>query len=265
MNTTIKTFTCLALLILALMARAQTVTLAVEATFPAEQATFVYEPLKKYLETETGFTVNIEVKDNYYFYWRAAKNETPEFTLDASHVAAYRMEEKGYIPVATVQEETKYHLISDFEPAEGQSIDEFLVGKSVVMLPNPNMASLLFDRWFTDLFLQPNKVVSALSWEDVMEQVFAQTAQAAIVPSSVYEIYSNLLELKVSDPMPGITFLAAPHVDSGTREVFKKAIMAIGSDDETFDILAELNTDGFIEVDKEKYKDLAQFLTRLLY
>ncbi|WP_154224748.1 phosphate/phosphite/phosphonate ABC transporter substrate-binding protein [Marinicella rhabdoformis] len=265
MNSTIKLLTCLVLLSTSFVTRAQTVTLAVEATFPSEQATFVYEPLKRYLESKTGFTVNIEVKDNYYFYWRAAKNETPEFTLDASHVAAYRMEEKGYIPVATVQEEIRYHLISDFEPAEGQAIDAFLVGKSVVMLPNPNMASLLFDQWFTDLFLQPTKVVSALSWEDVMEQVFAQTAQAAIVPSSVYEIYSNLLELKVSDPMPGLTFLAAPHVDSGTRENFKKAIMAIGETDETFDILAELNTDGFIEVDKEKYKDLSQFLTRLLY
>ncbi len=245
--------------------QAQTVTLAVEATFPVEQAQFVYEPLKKHLEKQTGYTVNIEIKDNYYFYWRAAKNQTPEFSLDAAHVAAYRMEQKGYKPIARVQEDTRYHLISDFEPAEGQSIDQFLVGKSVVMLPNPNMASLLFDRWFTDLFLQPQKVVSALSWEDVMEQVFAQTAQAAIVPSSVYEIYSNLLELKASDPMPGLTFLAAPHVDSGTVENFKKAILAIGTDDESFDILAELNTDGFIEVDPESYKGLADYLTRLLY
>ena len=133
MNATIKTLVCLALLSTTFLTQAQTITLAVEATFPSEQATFVYEPLKKYLEKQTGYTINIEVKDNYYFYWRAAKNETPEFTLDAAHVAAYRMEEKGYVPMATTQEETKYHLISDFEPAEGQSIDAFLVGKSVVM------------------------------------------------------------------------------------------------------------------------------------
>ena len=51
-----------------------------------------------------------------------------------------------------VQENMTYHLISIFEPEQGQDIGEFLVGEGVVTLPKPNKASILFDQWFTDLF-----------------------------------------------------------------------------------------------------------------
>jgi ABC-type phosphate/phosphonate transport system substrate-binding protein len=247
------------------IAWSQTVTLAIEATYPKEQAEFVYEPLKNWLEKKTGLTVQIEVADNYYFYWRSARNNEPEFTLDASHIAAYRMEEKGYEPLARTQENVSFHLISNYEPAEGQSIEEFLVGNRVVTLPSPNLGSVLFDQWFTDLFLQPQKIVTALSWEDVIEQVFAGSADAAIVPSSLFQLYPNFASLKESEPYPGLTFLASPNVSIQLRESFKSAVMSIGEDDESFDILAEINSDGFVEVNKDDYKGLAEILTKRMY
>ena len=242
----------------------QTVTLAVEATYPSDQAELVYEPLKNWLQKKTGFKVNIESADNYYFYWRSAKNNQPEFTLDASHIAAYRMQEKNYIPLARLQEDVSFHLISNFEPAEGQSIGEFLVGEHVVTLPTPNMGSVLYDQWFTDLFLQPRKIVTALSWEDVLEQVFAQSANAAIIPSHLFELYPNFLSLKESDAFPGMTFLAAPSVDPNVRKIFKDAILSLGEDDESYEVLAELNSDGFIETTIEDYKELDKILVEIM-
>ena len=253
------------MLLLALSVNSQTITLAVEGNYPKDQAQFVYEPLKNYLESKTGMTVEILAPENYYFYWRDAKNGDPDFTLDASHVAAYRVQEKNYIPLARVQEDTKYYLISNFEPEDGQSIGEFLVGNRVVTLPNPNYGSILFDEWFTDLFLQPQKVVTALSWEDVIEQVFAQSADAAIIPSALFELYPNFATLQESRSYPGLTLLASPTVNPQVRESFKNAVMAIGEDDESYDILAELNSDGFIEVDMAAYDGLAELLTRLRY
>ncbi|WP_223787817.1 phosphate/phosphite/phosphonate ABC transporter substrate-binding protein [Marinicella meishanensis] len=244
---------------------AQTVTLAVEAVYPKDQAEFVYEPLKNWLEKRTGLTVNIEIADNYYFYWRSAKNSEPDFTLDAAHVAAWRMQEKNYVPLARVQEDVSFHLISNFEPAEGQSIGEFLVGERVVTLPNPNMGSILFDQWFTDLFLQPQKIVTALSWEDVIQQVFDQSANAAIIPSSLFDLYPNFLSLRESDKMPGVTFLASPLISPQIQQSFQDAILSIGEDEESFDILAELNSDGITEVDPKDYENLGEVLTRLLY
>ena len=260
-----KLYVVCALLFLATLSYGQTVTLAVEAIYPKEQAKSVYQPLKIWLEKKTGYQVNIESADNYYFYWRSAKNNQPEFTLDASHVAAYRMQEKKYLPLARQQEDVSYHLISNFEPAAGQSIGEFLVGESVVTLPSPNMGSVLFDQWFTDLFLQPRKVVTALSWADVLEQVFAQNANAAIIPSYLFELYPNFLSLQESQAYPGLTLLASPSVDPQVRQSFKDAFISLSSDDESYDILAELNTEGFIETNSEDYVGLADLLIKNMY
>lgn len=255
----------LILMFIATVSFGQTITLAVEAVYPKDQAEFVYEPLKLWLEKKTGLNVNIESADNYYFYWRSAKNNLPDFTLDASHVAAYRIQEKNYVPLVRTQEDISFHLISNFDPAEGQSIGEFLVGEQVVTLPNPNMGSILFDEWFTDLFLQPQKTVTALSWEDVIEQVFAQSANAAIIPNYLFELYPNFLSLKESDPYPGLTLLASPNMNDQIRQSVKEALLSMGEDDESFDAMAELNTDGFIEADAKDYEGLADLLTRLLY
>ena len=59
--------------------------------------------------------------------------------------------------------------------------------------------------------------------------------------------------------------LASPAVNPQVRDSFKKAIMAIGEDDESYDILAELNSEGFVEVDMAAYEGLADLLTRLRY
>lgn len=243
----------------------QNFTLAVEAIYPKDQAELVFQPLQEYLEKKTGLTIDLVISDNYYFYWRSARNEEPDFTLDASHIAAYRVQEKNYVPLARFQQEASFHLISNFEPADGQDIGEFLVGEGVVTLPNPNMGSILFDQWFTDLFLQPNKIVTALSWEDVIEQVFAQSANAAIIPNSLFELYPNFLSLKESEKIPGMTFTASSTVDPGIREIVRNALLSIGEDDESFDILIELNADGFVEVDMADYEGLADLLTKMLY
>lgn len=258
--------TLLMLMVFATISHGQSITVAVEAVYPKDQAELVYKPLKLWLEKKTGLSVIIESADNYYFYWRDAKNEEPDFTLDASHVAAYRIQEKNYVPLVRLQEDVTYHLISNFEPAAGQSMGEFLVGESVVTLPNPNMGSILFDEWFTDLFLQPQKTVTALSWEDVIEQVFAQSANAAIVPNYLVELYPNFLSLTESKPFPGLTLLASPNMNSEIMQTVKEAMLSIGKeDDESYDILAELNSEGFIEANAEDYAGLADVLTRLLY
>ncbi len=260
-----KCFILLVLMSSVFMSHAQTITLAIEATYPKDQAEFVYQPLKAWLEKKTGLKVEIESADNYYFYWRAAKQEQPDFTLDASHVAAYRMNKHNYLPLARLNEDVSFHLISNTEPANGQSIGEFLVGENVMTLPSPNMGSILFDQWFTDLFLQPRKTVTALSWEDVIEQVFAQSASAAIIPNYLLELYPNFISLQQSKSYPGLTFLASPRVSPAAREAFKEAVLSLGKDDESYAVLAELNSTGFIETDGEEYQELLDLLIKLRY
>lgn len=241
---------------------AQSVSLTVEAIYPQDQAEFVYQPLKEWLQQKTGYQVNIQVAENYYFYWRDAKLETPDFTLDAPHVAAYRIQEKNYQPILRVATDNRYFLVTNQAIDITEDIGKQLVGKRVITLPSPNLGSILYDQWFTDLFLQPQKIVTALSWEDAIEQMFSREVDAAIIPQSLYELYPNFLVLKESKPFPGQTFLVSPFVSSEIKLAFTNALKSINESSEAYQILQELNADALKPVNLEDYDKLTKLLVR---
>lgn len=240
--------------------KAQTINLTVEAIYPHQQAAFVYQPLADWLAQKTGFSVNIESADNYYFYWRDAKTNNPDFTLDAPHIGAYRITEKNYEPILRIAADQKYYLVTNQNIDLTKDIGRHLVGQRVITFPSPNLGSLLYDRWFTDLFLQPQKVVTALSWKDVINQVFSGEAEAAIIPQYLYELYPNLLVLKESKPFPGQVFLASPTVSPSIKSSVIKALNEINESDEAYQILTELNAEQLKPVDIKDYQGLEKLL-----
>ncbi len=253
------------LLTLGAPALSKTYTLSVEAVYPANQAREVYAPLQTWLEQKTGWDIELKVENNYYFYWRSARNETPDIALDSPHIAAYRAHHKGYHLLAQTQESHSYQLIADMLPDPDQPLEQQLVGKRVIMLPNPNLSSLLFDQWFTDLFSQPIKLVTALSWGDVIEQVFDGRADAAIVPSWLAETYPNFEPLKTSPNYPGSTFTAAPHLSSEERAQLLQVLLTLGDDNESYDVLTELNSEHLIPARPDDYKGLDDVLVKLKF
>lgn len=236
-------------------------TLVIEPTFPIEQGKQVYEPLRQWLNKKTGHTFEIIIDNNYYFYWRNANgSRMPDFTLDAPHIAAFRANKKNYSIVATTVEKLSYHLISLNVPAEGESIQDYMVNKDIVMLPNPSLATVYFNKWFTDLFATPKKNVTALSWQEAVEIVFDGSADAAIVPNWMFDLYPNFATLSESEKIPGTTFTASPNVPKEAIEKFKEALLLLQGDDAAYDVLVELNTEGFVQPNLDDYKDLMKLL-----
>jgi len=240
--------------------QAKTLTLQVVSTYPPEKAKLVYEPLRKWLSEKTGYEITLSLPKNYYFYWREAQSKMPDLTLDDPHVASYRIEKKGYTPLARKEENITYHLIAEEEPAEGKELNEFLVGKKVVVLPSPSLSSIYFDQWFTDLFKQPVKAASALSWRDAVEQIFDQAADAAIVPDSTYRLYPNFYSLKQSESMPGRVFLASPELNLATTTKIRKALLDMGGDNEGYSALVELNSQNLVPATRKDYEGLYHLL-----
>ncbi len=253
-------FFILVLVLLTFQTHSQTINLTVEAIYPKQQAEFVYQPLADWLAEKTGYDVEVKSADNYYFYWRDAKTENPDFTLDAPHVAAYRMAEKNYEPILRVAADQKYYLVTNQNIDLSKDIGKQLVGQRVITFPSPNIGSLLYDQWFTDLFLQPQKVVTALSWKDVINQVFSGEAEAAIIPQYLYQLYPNLLVLKESKPFPGQVFLASPTVSPGIKSAVINALNEINDSDKAYQILTELNAEQLIQVDVNDYQGLEKLL-----
>ncbi|KAA3639021.1 MAG: hypothetical protein DWP95_11395 [Proteobacteria bacterium] len=240
----INRIVCCALVMYTYQIHSQTINITVEAIYPPQQAEYVYQPLADWLAKKTGFEVQINSADNYYFYWRDAKAQNPDFTFDAPHVAAYRMTEKNYEPILRVAADQRYYLVTNQNIDVTADIGKQLVGQRVITFPSPNIGSLLFDQWFTDLFLQPQKVVTALSWKDVINQVFSGEAEAAIIPQYLYQLYPNLLVLKESKPFPGQIFLASPTVSPGIKSSVIKALNEITDSDEAYQILTKSYING---------------------
>ncbi|MFK8011767.1 MAG: phosphate/phosphite/phosphonate ABC transporter substrate-binding protein [Marinicellaceae bacterium] len=256
--------TLLLLLVISSLSNANTYTLVIEPTFPIEQGKQVYEPLRDWLSKKTGHDVEIIIDNNYYSYWRSANgSRMPDFTYDAPHVAGFRATKKRYKPIATTIEELSFHLISLDIPAKEQSNEEFLVNKNVVMLPSPSLATIYFNQWFTDLFSTPKRDVTALSWQETVEIVFDGSAQAAIVPDWMFNLYPNFASLQESEKIPGSTFMASPDLPPEVVDSFQKALLSLVDDEAAYDVLVELNTEGFKKPESDKYQDLVKLLPRV--
>ncbi len=240
---------------------AETYSLVVEPTYPVKQGKQVYEPLRNWLSQKTGYTIEIVVDRNYYSYWRNAQSEKmPDFTFDAPHIASYRMHNNGYTAIATTIEPQFFHLIALDEPKKGQSVEDFMTSKKIIMLPSPSLATVFYSEWFTDLFSSPKKDIRALSWQEAVEIVFDGMADAAIVPDWIYKLYPNFASLKKSKKLPGTTFLASPKVPDNVVQVMQKALLSLVDDEAAYDVLVELNTEGFKIPDTQSYKDLYKLL-----
>jgi len=239
-------------------------TLVIEPTYPIDQGKQVYEPLRNWLSTKTGHEIEIIIDKNYYSYWRSANgSREPDFTYDAPHVAGFRSINKGYKAIATNIEELSFHLISLDLPAKDQSISNFLTNKKVVMLPSPSLGTIYFNQWFTDLFNTPKKDVTALSWQEAVDIVFEDSAQAAIVPNWLFNLYPNFASLSESDKIPGNTFMASPNLPDDVVELFQNALLTLIDDEAAYDVLVELNTEGFKKPEDIDYQDLVKLLPRV--
>jgi len=236
-------------------------TLVIEPSYPINQAKEIYEPFKNWLSQQTGYELELVINKNYYTYWlKAKKDELPDFTLDAPHVAAYRMKNKGYTAVATTIEPLSFHLISLDEPAQNETVQNFMVSKKIIMLPSPSLATAYFKQWFTDLFAAPIKDITALSWQESVEIVFDGSAQAAIVPNWMYNLYPNFSSLIESKQTPGSTFTVSPNVPKEIADKFQSVLLSMKNDDQAYDVLVELNTSGFKEPELTLYNGLLDLL-----
>lgn len=261
MSLFIKTFCMLLLIISFSSIPAKTYTVVVEPIYPTYQSKEVYEPLRKWLTEKTGYQIEILVDINYGFYWKNAKgSRMPDFSFDASHVASYRQNVKGYQPLAAVDELVAFHLISLDKPDKGQTVNDFLIGKKVMTLPKPSYASELFNQWFPDLFSSPSKDITALSWQDSIDSIFDGTSDAAIIPDWMLELYPNFHSLLVSKKLPGATFMSSPNVPSDVVNKFKSALLSLKNDKNSYDVLVELNTSGFKEVTSDHFDQLFHML-----
>lgn len=224
----------------------------VEPSFPRNQVAEVYQPLLDYLGQATGHTFTLHVPGNYHALWREVRADTAvDFAFEEAHFTDYRATRSGFSPLVRTIEPTRFSLIA--MPHVADQGASGLIGYRVVSMPAPSMGSALLAEIYPNPIAQPEIESSAASWRDGVEMVFAEEAEAAMVPDYIANLYPNLLPISQSEPYPGRAFSASPTVPEDVRVAVRDALLALDQQDDLYTLLAELGISGFVVADASEY------------
>lgn len=236
--------------------------LAVEPLYPPERSRQVHEPLINYLREATGLDIQLVTPENFHRYWSQIQTRDDfDLVYDAPHITDFLIQRRDYSPLAKAVNPTQFTLVGGYSLQE-PSLDAVL-GRSVVTMSAPSMGYMLLMKIFPNPLRQPNITSSAQSWEDAVQIVFDEDADAAMLPSWMAQRYPQLTPIRTTDTYPGKTILASPNVSAEDRQAVKQALLDMAESDYASDISFELNVDGFEEAQPENFRGHMNLLDNL--
>lgn len=231
--------------------------------FTPEQAELVYRPLVNYLNDALPYRFELALAPDYHRYWLSIRRgENPHLVLEEPHLVAFRMERYDFTPLVRASEPITYSLLTTMG---GEAIDtDDFIGRRVSSMPAPSLGYLVLADWFDNPMQQPIIQSNASSWLDAVEIVFSMEADAAVVPHNLVSRYVNMLNVRTSQPFPGVTVAASPEVPAEIQEEIRQALLRVHEDEEHFAAVHELDVDRFIEADPSNFEGLEDWL-KLVY
>jgi ABC-type phosphate/phosphonate transport system substrate-binding protein len=219
-------------------------TLMVEPSYGTARLAEVFEPLANYIGQAVGRPVRLVTPRNYHFFWRDVR-QSPSIDLlyAEAHFTDYRAQRFGSLPLARTAERLSYSiLVSDL--VENPTVDR-LVGRRLVTMPSPSLGFALLTQLYPNPVSQPEILSSATSWRDGVEMVFAEEAEAAIVPTWLEDEYPNLTSVWTSREFMGPAISASSDLDPTLRERIREALLSIHEDPAANEVLLELRISRF--------------------
>lgn len=233
--------------------------LVVEPSYSEVRAKEIYQPLATYLSQATGNKITLKTYRNYHIYWAdMRKNQGWDIVFDDPHFTDYRIQRFGYVPLVKTASNVAYTLLS--RAAQDDEDVKSFVARPVVSMPAPSLGYALLLELFPNPIQQPILVTTAQSWRDTVEIVFAEEADAAMVPVWLQNEYSNLLPITTSREFPGAAISVASNVDETARQALKTALLKMHEDQKLYEVLAELGITQFVEANAAEYKGSEQML-----
>lgn len=236
--------------------------LVVEPLYPPERSRQVHKPLIDYLREATGLDIQLVTPENFHRYWTQVRaRDDFDLVYDAPHMTDFLIQRRDYAPLAKAANPTRFTLVA------GYSLDEptldAVLGRSIVTMSAPSMGYMLLMRMFPNPLRQPNITSAAQSWEDAVQIVFDEEADAAMLPSWMAERYPQLVPIRTTENFPGKTVSASPNVSAEDREAVRQALLNAAESDYMPDISFELNVDAFEPADPEDFRGNISLLDNL--
>jgi len=228
----------LVLIAAASSARADQLNLVVQPIHDPARAEQVYRPLIDYLNRETSHEIVLKAPRTFHHFWRDMRSEQGyDLVFDDAHFTDYRIKRYGYVPLVKSADAMSYALLAGY----GLGV----VGRRLVTMPAPSLAFAVITRWFPEPLQQPVVVSNAKSWPDTIELVFAQEAEAAMVPNWLSERYPNLAPIRISEAFPGPAISASPNVSPEAQAEIRDALLRLHEDETVYEALVEMNLTRF--------------------
>ncbi len=219
-------------------------TLIVEPSYSPARLAEVFEPLANYIGNAAGRKVRLVTPRNYHFFWRdVRRNEPADLMFSEAHFTDYRAQRYGTIPLVRTAEKLSYSiLVSDL--IEDPDLNS-LVGRRLVTMPSPSLGFALLTKLYPNPVSQPEILSAATSWRDGVEMIFADEADAAIVPTWLKDEYPNLIPVWQSQEFMGPAISASPDLEPELRERIREALLSIHEDPAANEVLLELRISRF--------------------
>jgi ABC-type phosphate/phosphonate transport system substrate-binding protein len=237
----------------AMPARGADYTFRVEPAYPAARLSEIYAPLMTYLNKATGQRFILVASRNYHSYWRDMQNGVAtDFAFDEAHFTAYRIHNAHFEPLVHTAEPSSYTLVSNIDI--GDKGLQGLVGHRIVTMAAPSLGYTLLLGFYPNPVLQPDIATTATAWRDATDRVFADEADAAMIPTWLKDQYPNLTPVKTSQSYPGQCVSASPAVPAEIRDKVKQALLKLDTDAEASKLLFELGVTKFVPATAKEYE-----------
>lgn len=230
-----------------------------EPAYLPENSARIYGPLLRYLQAETGHRFTAVTPRNFQFHWRDLRqNAVTDFVFEEAHFADYRIQRFGFRPLARLAEPSSYSIIALPEVAE-DGLDG-LVAKRLITMTAPSLGYALLTELFLNPLSQPDIRSEAASWRDGVEMIFADEADAAIVPRYIADLYPNLQEVTRSREFPGTAFMVAPQVPDEVATAVRDALLRLHENPDASVVLQEIGSTRFEPASATEYRGAEQML-----
>ncbi len=259
MKTTLTGIALAILLSSPIYAQQRVVKLAVEPDYSQEQAFEVYKPFVAYLEKTTKFKIELVTSRNYSSYWADMRsNKGWDLVFDEAHFTDYRIQFYKFEPLVRAAEPSSYSLLSAEDIGVGNT--KALLAENIMTMSAPSLGYAMLLQYFPNPMQQPDIRTTVATWNDAIDAVFADEGKAAMVPSSMTSLYSNMFEVLKSREFPGIAVSASPALDAATKTAIKEALLKMHEDQDAFQALSELRISQFVPATAAEYAGSADIL-----
>ena len=259
MKTTLTGIAFAILLASPVYAQQKVLKLAVQPDYDQEQAVEVYKPFIAYLEKTTKFKIELVTTRNYSSYWADMRSSKGwDLVFDEAHFTDYRNQFYKFEPLVRAAEPTSYSLLSAEDIGVGNT--KALLAENILTMPAPSLGYAMLLQYFPNPMQQPDIRTTVATWNDAIDAVFADEGKAAMVPSSMTALYSNMYEVQKSREFPGIAVSASPALDAATKTSVKEALLKMHEDQDAFQALSELRISQFVPATAAEYVGSAEIL-----